>query len=1837
MKRGKRVLSLLLAGALTVGCFPGSVMAENNALDGTKPADGTTVSQPFPGNLFLSEHNSTDGFTRFRIPALVATSDGDLVASCDIRWDYCDDGAGLDTIVSRTEDGGKNWNYSVINYLGDNGNTKNKMSASFIDTALAVDGNTIYMAYDVDPAGISLSTYHSTYVAQSGSTGFNEQGQLLLAESTDTVSGKSDSTARAAATFEYHLEKVENAGEDDKNYYQIVKSDGTVVEDYMVDADFNIQSTTGNVNTNLFCGDTPFFTYPAPFIGIKKSTDGGKTWSKPMLIDVKLQNEKAILVAPGRGIVVEHEGSKDNKRIIFACYGVVGSTEGSGIFYSDDGGETWQRGMKEKENCSLSRPSSEVALTEADGRVYMFVRHQNKYAVSNDGGDTWSDLKDTGISYLSTCELSAYTYSKKINGKTAILLSAPLGERRGLNGNASYDRFKGRIFVGLVDESTGNIEWMDSPYVVTDGHYAYTSMTETKDGQIALLYESDERKITFKTFEIEDIVKNAVIGNIWMTDENQKVVYQDTIMKPDQTLIYTVNTTSEHSNIQVTSQDPSVLTAVYENGKVILNAQSGVTGFQQVKVTVTADDQSYTWNVHVTNSEKYEVVNLGVGEIKTFTEQNGAYTEIDNSIFDTLNEEGIVTGAFGNTYVKTYAKAATATGVFEGGLFDLDRCLYTFTGGTDHIYQMKATSLNNGEVYLAIKSASSAGMPYQTSAKNILIGQRDDGYFYFQEQNASGGAGNTLVFTGNHVFDRQGSVDETACFELYKQAVGNTKGSAVIGYSKITSLDDLHANEKYLIVTKADANGDQYVLVPFNGNSRKNEFTAKLVNIQTTGEETQVKVGSSVSSEENGVVQFEGINRPISDCLYTFNMDDGNSTAGSFLANDENGNPVYLNFNQLSSSKLVNQSNRGGIRISEAGNGTFRFNQSGTEIYLGLDNTLSLYQCGSSDSQGLFEIYTPSEDSEGWAFPGYKKLQSISELKHNSSYLFVRVMVNGSTVSRYIVNPTSATAGDYYSQVGLVTNESVSRTDVNAVKTLSFTGETSGSTSVQIGDTTYYITVTGSKDVETSNLVSIESEQWNPVEDGSYWYDMKFADATVVDGIRILPETLAASGKVTAYEVWVSNQESLTSSNWQDDFVKVCDGTWNATELSVWKTTKFEPVEATHVRVVATQVTANADQSAIVAKKQALHTIITESEQLQKHLYLSGWNQFTEALGNAREKLESVDLAKLTSAYNTLKNAKSELVAIPSDYKYDSNNRFQFPTEAGQGVVLEAEFAKEFVNSTESDSNPSFDMTVTSANWASNGKFVNGMAYKDYAYYDYTAEAGTYRVIGLYRSGSSSNKIKFSESNGNITDTTASCVDTRDANNVLQTAVFECDLTVTTAGQGTLVLTAPDTNEAPQLDKLYIIRKSSEGEPLITATADEHGSISADGMENGKVSVTSGESVSVEITPEKGYIVSDVIVDGSSVGGVNSYTFNNVTGSHTIQASFQKMQVECKVTVAEEHTYFHGGALRVDDATDYSKASMRYEYQFPTELNGMELQDNEWLWYYSTSLTNGKISQDLTRKVEKDHFNKVDGICYSNLVFTNIKSENYISDVYAQLVIPYANADQSETLNVYTAIADRTVEWIATRVKESDTVDANKEYAQEILNRIPKSYVALGSTNAFSDSQALVDECLYTFTKTGENTYQISSTTADGRKVYLGPAYGSAASQVNKDSAANGPGMKLYNKVSSDSGLFSFEDTKTNANGRWLYFHRDGDAKFNRNSSYASNYCDFRIYQKTNVITDDQIIKGYIPVSGLSAIQDGGQYLIVSEGMGSNSGNYYLLHPAIGGQNWNHVAKLINQ
>ena len=103
--------------------------------------------------------------------------------------------------------------------------------------------------------------------------------------------------------------------------------------------------------------------------------------------------------------------------------------------------------------------------------------------------------------------------------------------------------------------------------------------------------------------------------------------------------------------------------------------------------------------------------------------------------------------------------------------------------------------------------------------------------------------------------------------------------------------------------------------------------------------------------------------------------------------------------------------------------------------------------------------------------------------------------------------------------------------------------------------------------------------------------------------------------------------------------------------------------------------------------------------------------------------------------------------------------------------------------------------------------------------------------------------------------------------------------------------TPTDTNYTTLTGEVELYHRSSGGGGssgysyyTIKATAGAGGSISP----SGNVSVREGRDQTFTITPDKGYAVSNVKIDGKSIGAVKSYTFENVSRTHTIEVIFMK-------------------------------------------------------------------------------------------------------------------------------------------------------------------------------------------------------------------------------------------------------------------------------------------------------------------------------------------------------------
>lgn len=377
--------------------------------------------------------------------------------------------------------------------------------------------------------------------------------------------------------------------------------------------------------------------------------------------------------------------------------------------------------------------------------------------------------------------------------------------------------------------------------------------------------------------------------------------------------------------------------------------------------------------------------------------------------------------------------------------------------------------------------------------------------------------------------------------------------------------------------------------------------------------------------------------------------------------------------------------------------------------------------------------------------------------------------------------------------------------------------------------------------------------------------------------------------------------------------------------------------------------------------RDSLNTLITESEGLKEHLYSEGWTSFTAALSSAKTVAanENATDTQIKNAYSTLYAAKEALV-VRTQYTADDRFQFPWKNGTSAILEAEfATTITEACGDTQwrcevnSEAWASNGKYINSLNKTSTGA--------DSVAYAYNAPvAGTYKVTVTYRSGSDTNKLAWSEQDGKITAGQVATPNSK-VNNALQAKTVEFNMVVTTAGAGTLVFTAPDgdspqtdkfdielvkladeadltelqtaitnaeailnaadkdkysaaalvelqelvnagkqlTTASSQTDvdakKAEITAKIADIQTqfTITATAGNGGKIAP----TGATKVYKGTSKAFTITPNDGYHVDSLTVDGTAVDVVTEYTFSDVTTNHTIAVTFAKDAM----TVAKEN------------------------------------------------------------------------------------------------------------------------------------------------------------------------------------------------------------------------------------------------------------------------------------------------------------------------------------------------
>ncbi len=459
----------------------------------------TNYISPFTEKTLLRYTNG-DGTTgtsfskNYRIPALTTLPDGTLLAAADARWDTYFDGGGLDTAVAYSADNGQTWDTCLANYLGDNGNVWNPKSATFIDPALLVDGDTVYLLVDIYPYGIALN---GGVCWPAKDTGFTKDGKLALKKGTRTAEPED---------YTYYLGDVEES----TGFAKIYDASGNVVPEYKVDGKFNLFSAENDTYiSNLFVENGIFEVMPAAYLYLTSSKDKGKTWSNPTLLKAKTEDEFACLVGPGRGLATS------KGVILFACYSF--QRQQTGLIYSGDHGKSWTRFMPLPDDLYWSGEATIVELN--NGKIRCFFRNNTCclcYAdieVDEHGIPTsWGEPVQTDIRINSNTQLSAIKYSKKIDDCEAILISCSTGNgTEGSNSCQIQDRANGKILVGLVKKNGEFCVKKTHDITTNDAYFSYSCLTELEDGSIGLLYEKESTVIDFVVLDIKTIIDDLEV------------------------------------------------------------------------------------------------------------------------------------------------------------------------------------------------------------------------------------------------------------------------------------------------------------------------------------------------------------------------------------------------------------------------------------------------------------------------------------------------------------------------------------------------------------------------------------------------------------------------------------------------------------------------------------------------------------------------------------------------------------------------------------------------------------------------------------------------------------------------------------------------------------------------------------------------------------------------------------------------------------------------------------------------------------------------------------------------------------------------------------------------------------------------------------------------------------------------------------------------------------------------------------------------------------------------------------------------------------------------------
>ncbi len=480
------------------------------------------INEPIDG---IKPFNSSNGICSnyYRIPSMITTENGTVVSAIDARFGGTHDSPNnIDTAVSLSYDNGESWEESglVLSFddwqnsktiLKSNGNLTTKNSASTIDPALLEDKETgrIFMLVDAYTSGTGVMNGEKG----SGYTDIDGNKYLMLKKK-----GEKNFNYTVRENGIIYDSKGEKTDYSVNEKFELSENGNPLMVKqkkmlYWYYLSFGINTKT-QVPMNIMYKDALFQPLNTSYLYLIYSDDEGKTWSNPINLNaqVKSDDQSFMGVCPGRGIQIKN--GKYSGRLIFMTYYLnpENMEQRFAAIYSDDNGKSWKSGDTAKLSSDIPSASETQLVQYPDGSLKAFSRSTIGNVVSSksrDGGMTWEELKiekELVLTSGSGCQLSVINYEGKIDGKDAVLLSAPSAD----------GRKNGYIYIGLIsnDNDSYNIEWKYKKEITDkDTHFAYSCMTQLPNGKIGLLYEQANAPQTidtviFKSYTVSELCEN---------------------------------------------------------------------------------------------------------------------------------------------------------------------------------------------------------------------------------------------------------------------------------------------------------------------------------------------------------------------------------------------------------------------------------------------------------------------------------------------------------------------------------------------------------------------------------------------------------------------------------------------------------------------------------------------------------------------------------------------------------------------------------------------------------------------------------------------------------------------------------------------------------------------------------------------------------------------------------------------------------------------------------------------------------------------------------------------------------------------------------------------------------------------------------------------------------------------------------------------------------------------------------------------------------------------------------------------------------------------------------